>query len=249
MTAEGQASVRDLNGIIDTRLDSGEVSLNMRASDFKYGPVDIETPKILNRYDSIFDPATLAGVMPLLENPDVQEEDSKSEIRMFDDSGDGFRISTFPEMLSDPFKICVFAAPACVTSISGYARSDRSAEIELVGVDITFKRSDFEDSDTTARTNTPTDTTFNSCNGHGYDKDEYLAYTTALHEAGHAFGLSQFGLIEYLLAPFSDVNYHISHPGTTDAVVNEDPITLVFEPDCSPHPLDILAIYALYQTE
>lgn len=51
LTAEGQASVRDLNGIIDTRPDSGDVTLNMRASDFKYGSVDVETPTILNRYD------------------------------------------------------------------------------------------------------------------------------------------------------------------------------------------------------
>ena len=51
LTAEGRASVQDLGDIIDRRPDDGEVTLRMRASRFDYGPVGIETPRILNRYN------------------------------------------------------------------------------------------------------------------------------------------------------------------------------------------------------
>lgn len=38
-----------------------------------------------------------------------------------------------------------------------------------------------------------------------------------------------------------------AHSGSTDSVMNYDSVTGVSEPDCSPYPLDILAIRALYQ--
>ena len=43
--------------------------------------------------------------------------------------------------------------------------------------------------------------------------------------------------------------YRASHPRTPGSVLNYDVTTNVNEPDCSPHPLDIMAIYALYQTD
>ena len=41
------------------------------------------------------------------------------------------------------------------------------------------------------------------------------------------------------------MNYNEHTPGVLAAGDNLD---LASEPDCSPHPLDIMAIYALYQT-
>ena len=38
-----------------------------------------------------------------------------------------------------------------------------------------------------------------------------------------------------------------AHPSGADSVMNYDSVTGVNEPDCSPNPLDILAIRVLYQ--
>ena len=52
-------------------------------------------------------------------------------------------------------------------------------------------------------------------------------------------------------------DYEMSHAITADSVMNYDSETpenyegtnfVRSEPDCAPHPLDLLAIYALYQT-
>ena len=94
--------------------------------------------------------------------------------------------------------------------------------------------------DETPRTlNIPSDTGFNSCDG------DYRAYRLVLHEAGHAFGISGFSL-----ARLEDERsiYVMAHPTIADSVMNYDEQTHVEEPDCSPHPFDILAIQALYQT-
>ena len=42
--------------------------------------------------------------------------------------------------------------------------------------------------------------------------------------------------------------YEASHSTVADSVMNYDGRVGTYEPDCSPHPLDIMAIYALYQT-
>ncbi len=53
-------------------------------------------------------------------------------------------------------------------------------------------------------------------------------YSSLVHESGHALGLD--------------------HPEIPDFIMNHNGIVGVNEPDCSPHPFDIMAIYALYQT-
>ena len=53
-------------------------------------------------------------------------------------------------------------------------------------------------------------------------------YSVLLHEAGHALGIA-----------------HPDKYGFRDSIMNY----ILNEPDCSPHPFDILAIYALYQSE
>ena len=205
------------------------------------------------------------------------EDDGLSEIRMFD-----FNPSSplrFMEMLSDPFKVCILGAPACSTSLSGYGASPRQASNTLSSADITFKQSSFEDyvdskGNAHTRTAIPTEVKFNTCLPGG-DASKYFAYRTAVHEAGHALGLSDISLSENGQDVFNDIIgylrsigawpfypialparvYEASHPTIPDSVLNYDnEIAVKFsrpgfrEPDCSPYPFDIMAIQALYQT-
>ena len=66
---------------------------------------------------------------------------------------------------------------------------------------------------------------FNTC-PHTSDRYNY-PYSSLVHEAGHALGI------------------YPGHPEMPDSIMNYSGQT---EPDCSPHPLDIMAIYALYQS-
>ena len=68
----------------------------------------------------------------------------------------------------------------------------------------------------------------------------YRVRALMVHEFGHALGI----------AGGRDVGYHIHHPGLpTDVTVMayDMPSQNLGSHQCSPHPLDILAIYALYQ--
>ena len=216
------------------------------------------------------------------------KDDSLSEIRMLDvNIPKAFLASK--EISSDIFKLCILAAPACVTSRTDYNDPNRGPSNYLSGVDITFNRSKFEDDDPTVGKRgywyprIPV-VSFNTCLPDIYpDEDNpdtgYSAYRIVLHEAGHALGLSnvtdqwryQLEAVASLvkLNPFKNDIYHASHSSTPDSVMNydkeifanydplgDDPNTqniderwqrLGREPDCSPHPIDILAIYALYQ--
>ena len=73
-----------------------------------------------------------------------------------------------------------------------------------------------------------------------YTVQEFLwrVYRTALHEAGHALGI-RYG-VRYEEG-VDDQGTH--HPSTLDSVMSQSPSIY-----CSPHPLDVMAIYALYQT-
>ena len=96
------------------------------------------------------------------------------------------------------------------------------------------------------------DVRFNTCPGWRIGDDRYKAYATMVHEAGHALGIRDGGW---------DKNWAestIHHPTTAESVVNYEltnlkaagsQFTLPPEPNCSPHPLDIMAIYAIYQTK
>ena len=69
-----------------------------------------------------------------------------------------------------------------------------------------------------------------------------------VHEAGHALGLSNFSYGD--LVDFFHIDYSVAHPTIPDAVMNYDSEIpqIVGEHDCSPHPFDIMALEALYQT-
>ncbi len=66
--------------------------------------------------------------------------------------------------------------------------------------------------------------------------------STLVHEAGHALGIRAAS--ENAADPdFQD------HPSIADSIMNYNQKLMLFdEKDCSPHPLDIMAIYAIYQT-
>ena len=73
-------------------------------------------------------------------------------------------------------------------------------------------------------------------------------YGALVHEAGHALGIRDSG------TPVPDVAKHLfHHSNVPGSVMNYDgdvpPVGTLEEPDCSPHPLDVLAIYAIYQTD
>ena len=120
----------------------------------------------------------------------------------------------------------------------------------LRDVDVSFRQDAFN----STKIDKPTETRFNTCIEDGVPQsadnaaslEGYFAYATALHEAGHALGLSN-------IAPdlVSTQSYRAAHPTIADAVMNHDGEvgeTSFSEPDCSPYPFDLMAIYALYQS-
>ena len=126
----------------------------------------------------------------------LETDSAKSEIRMVDFSSTSGSQSaaSFPEMWTDPFKVCVTTPgiDACVTSVRDYSRVVRQGSNELHGVDITFNRNTLE----AAGYERPSAIRLNSCltasgsaEGTGFG-----AYGLAVHEAGHAFGLSDVSL-------------------------------------------------------
>ena len=142
----------------------------------------------------------------------------------------------------------------------------------IQSVDISFKKQGFDTLDTDLngadRENAtelylPTVTRFNACaptiEALTEKHDPYKAYELAVHEAGHALGLSSFDYLNFV-TNLGGVSYHVAHPTIPDSVMNYDEeISQLIEkaqldmedtpnePNCSPHPFDLMAIYALYQ--
>ena len=236
----------------------------------------------------------------------IQDDDERSEIRVFKIPNDT-AIFSFPEMRSDPLKVCLndTGVDACVTSFTGYLGDDtfrqsdreearRLLEIKdrnggwtnneedrfvnllirstfehtvragtiLEGVDITFQGEAIENLKANRRLGIPT-TRFGRCPQRttGVDKDnpdyEYRGYELAVHETLHAFGLTGFRPTE-LLNPLRPpkLSYEGTHATVPDSVLNYDKNVQRYanlvtqphtEPDCAPHPFDVMALFALYQ--
>ena len=78
------------------------------------------------------------------------------------------------------------------------------------------------------------DVSFNTCQTNS--GENFNNYELMVHESGHALGLSDF-------IHSRPIDAAVAHPGITDTVMN-----YIDEPDCSPHPFDIMAIRALYKS-
>ena len=91
------------------------------------------------------------------------------------------------------------------------------------------------------------DVVFNSCPD---PSQSVHAYATLIHEAGHVLGITSAADRDPNVPDYTD-----GHPNIADSVMNYDwkireryMNPSFSEPDCSPHPFDIMAIYAIYQT-
>lgn len=125
----------------------------------------------------------------------------------------------------------------------------------LISSDILFNRKVFE-TDRTVHPNQPSKVVFGACKGasgpmlkDSETGDHFYAYATAVHEGGHALGLATRDL-----ARLKDEGYYVAaHPTTMDSVMNYDSEVYKSptrdEPDCAPYPLDVLAIFSLYQSQ
>ena len=142
---------------------------------------------------------------------------------------------------------------AILQSNLGALVHERKANNVLQGVDVSFKQSAFS-----IVPIIPEEVSFNACVMNGIPDahddsrwNNFYTYATAVHEAGHALGLSNINFFPVFYQPDS-----AAHPTIPDAVMNYDSDAKSgfspwpadhSEPDCSPHPFDVMAIYALYQ--
>ena len=131
--------------------------------------------------------------------------------------------------------------------------SPPTATTSLNSADIIFNKSVIEAA--TTLPNRPATIAYYACvNGTTpvlSDGAHFQAYTGAVHEAGHALGLAGR---PYSGSSFSDfaalikLPYEVAHPTSRGTVMNYNSKAGVSEPDCFPQPLDVMAIFALYQT-
>ena len=156
---------------------------------------------------------------------------------------------------------CIYPAAACVISPEYERHHEASTQLtnETDNVDILINKNHdnivWQDKETsikrhviipgTDNLHSAGDVMFNMCMPTvGNEKDFYL-YALMVHESGHALGLSGFSPEALVLG--ARAKYEMSHPTIADSVMNYWNFTRT-EDDCSPHPFDIMAIYALYQT-
>ncbi len=181
------------------------------------------------------------------------DDRERSEIRMINPPNNAPYPWAFYvyEIAADLLKHCLVNSIACVTA-PGLIGKPIEASTEFQSADITFNFDEVEEKKLSPAV--PSDVVFNSCvinanpqpndirqlPNKTWTSDQYAAYAVTVHEGGHALGI---GGIEIDLATFT-VLARGAHPSTGDAVLNYT----WSEPDCAPHPLDIMAIHALYQS-
>ncbi len=177
----------------------------------------------------------------------IMDNDDINEVKMFDPSN----VDLFPEVFTDAFKFCIYFAPACVTSYRGYNSILRSPTRVLESVDVSFNKDKLTDTYIV-----PDRVDFNTCKQVVGVPGSLAAFELAVHEAGHALGMSQFSF-DLLESLTETRRIRQAHPTIPDSVMNYDNSSgeIAYrlpanfnEPDCSPHPFDVMAIFALYQS-
>ena len=173
-------------------------------------------------------------------------------------------VRLFPDLIDDLRFFCLIpGTTACAISPVYGISSQGSTPIHawyrgpINGVDVMFNPFAFGSDNI----ETPASIRFNTCFPiKSNQPNAYKAYHTALHESGHAIGLSGLSFSDIVKIWSLDDNlYHRAHPEIPDSVMNypsqilvtntpNTPPTKVYEPDCFPHPFDVMATYALYQT-
>ena len=201
----------------------------------------------------------LKGFLAELDTLTAAKADDKklNEIIMVDEHDENsnytklFLAGAFPEMAADlGLAECVFQRsdqPACARP-----RHDHPVTGAPI-TDILIRRSPFENhsldipggDESVERSDTP----FNTCS-----TPRPVAYETMLHEGGHVLGIREGQVYD----GWTEILTY--HPSIADSVMNYESIQLAVagssilrklpdEPDCSPHPFDIMVIYALYQVD
>ena len=188
---------------------------------------------------------------------------NRNEILMYNDV-DGalayFReVDVFPELASDLGYRCWYEGRKYLGNVPMCVQADYSGGTWRS--DIIVRRSHYEDD----RLLLPkSNAQFNTCPrtqpGHSDASTTdtfYEAFTHMVHEVGHAMGIRGGSSIVWT---------NPGHPQVPDSVMNYDFVAVskdperpplsradfdgsFSEPDCTPHPLDVMAIYALYQTK
>ena len=152
---------------------------------------------------------------------------------------------TVPEIASDLLKLCLDGTIACVSPAIVIGEPVHAGN-RYAHADITFNKSQVDVRNLSPAV--PSDVAFNKCRVNNTPQqndvsgmsDQYGAYAITVHEGGHVLGI---GGIEIDLTTLT-VLPRGAHPSTGDSALNYN----WSEPDCAPHPLDIMAIRALYQS-
>ena len=131
-------------------------------------------------------------------------DESKSEIRMIDDTGWDNPQQLFTEMVTDIFKVCLLHnVGACVTS-PNYGDDSRDSAQVIRSADITYKRKGLPHPITNddMEPSVPDVVKFNTCiagrtpsQSDNFKRDTFYPYALAVHESGHALGLSDWSLL------------------------------------------------------
>ena len=155
----------------------------------------------------------------------IQEDKKRSEVLMIDNVGGPAQILTsqevFPEVAGSlGYADCGQDRACAVVS----RHKDSNEGMTYITTDIFLQKSVHDKAliDTSGSDRIY----FNTC-PNTTDKYNY-PYSSLVHEVGHALGITG-----------------LPHPELPDSIMNHKND----EPDCSPHPLDIMAIFAIHQTK
>ena len=166
-----------------------------------------------------------------------------NEIKMIDVAGDYqglIDVGVLPEMSRDiGLATCIFdpdtdgcAHPYIIETRNGDLVS-RTVDIYLSHANLTKQPPpDIPGGDDTTDRD---DIRFNKCP----DPDKFVAYEILVHEVAHALGIEPLKIVD------TDGEFELGHP--FDRLSNDSVLSYLGGRRCSPHPFDIMAIYAMYQ--